>query len=182
MCEPTTIMAGLAIASAAAGVMADKSASNAQKASNRAQYNNAVIARNENIAQTNLQASQETEAAGQKIAENNREARKALSTMTVSAGESGIAGLSVDSLLADIGASQGRYNMGVQTNLDNAISAINSERTNANISANNVIASLTPPKQPNYLGAALQIGSAGAGWYEKGGHTKLANKFSGSST
>jgi hypothetical protein len=160
-------MLALSIASAMAGAAGQRSQQKAQEAANKQQYNNAVTARNANLVQTEIQARQASDAAGQKIMENNMKAQDALSTAQVSAAESGVSGLSVDALLSDLAGKRDRYNTGVQTNLDNDIQAINNDRENANIRANNVIASLKPATPPDYLGAALKIGTAGVNYWDE---------------
>ena len=160
MCDVASAMLGMGIASAISGVYAQRQQAKAQEAANKAQYDQAVIARNANINQTNLMAEQEREAAGQKINENNKKARQAMSTAWVTAGENGISGLSVDALLRSLAGERDDYNQSVRTNYDRSMIAINNQRENANINANSVIASLQPVQQPDYLGAALKIGSA----------------------
>ena len=104
--------------------------------------------------------SQEHAAATQKVNENNRAAEAAKATARVSAGESGISGLSVDALLANLSGDQARYNESVNQNYENASMAIDNQRTNAQVNAASQINSLKTPKSPDYLGAALKIGQA----------------------
>lgn len=162
MCEPTTILAIASVASTVASVSAQSQAASAQSAANQRQYENTIRARNANINQTNVMQQQEREAASQKLEQNNMAARAAKSTATVSAGENGISGLSVDALLADLGTKQGRYNSSVQTNFDNSTMAIANQRENIDINAASQINSLKTPAMPDYFGAALRIGNAGA--------------------
>ena len=159
MCEPTTLMA-LSIASSVAGVYGQQQAANAQEAMNQRQYDNIMQARAANINQTNLMQEQERESAMQRQEQNNLRARAAQSTATVSAGESGISGLSVDALLADLGTQQNRFNTSVDTNFDRTTQAIAIQRDNASINAASQINQLKTPQAPDYLGAALRIGQA----------------------
>jgi hypothetical protein len=159
MCEPTTIMA-LSIASSAAGLVAQNQAASAQSAANQRQYQAAMQARAANLNQTNLEASQERAGSMQKLEENNLRAREAAATARVSAGESGISGLSVDALLSDLGNKQSRYNSSVATNFDSSMGAIENQRQNIQTSAANQINSLKSPAAPDYMGAALRIGTA----------------------
>jgi hypothetical protein len=161
MCEPTTTtLMYLTIASTAASLVGQQQAANAQEAANQRQYQNIMQARAANINQTNLMQQQEREGSMQKLEENNLRARAAQARATVSAGEAGISGLSVDSLLADLGTSQNRYNSSVSTNFDRSTQAIALQRDNVNINAASQVNQLKTPAAPDYLGAALRIGNS----------------------
>lgn len=159
MCEPTTLMA-LQVATAGASLIAQQQAASAQSASNQRQYQNIMEARAANWNQTNLAQQQEREAAMQKMGENDLAARSATATAKVSAGESGVSGLSVDALLADIGNKQNRFDTSVATNYDRSTGAINNQRENININASSQINSLKTPAMPDYFTAGLRIGNA----------------------
>lgn len=159
MCEPTTLMV-LSAASSVAQVFAQQQAADAQNRANRQQYANTMAARAANLNQTNLEMSQEREASMQKLEENNLKAREATSTARVAAGESGVSGLSVDALLADLGTKQNRYNSSVVTNYDRALGAIENQRQNISTNAASQINSLKTPAMPDYFTAGLRIGNA----------------------
>ena len=159
MCEPATL-AALSIASSAVGVYGQMQAASAQKNYNNDMYKNSVIANNQQNAQINQRQLQERDAATNKIMDNNREAMKAQSTSQVLAANAGVSGLSVDSLLTDIGASQGRYNSSIGENLRNSNAGLDWERVNSSNQMTSTINSLKAPKMPDFLGAALQIGTA----------------------
>ena len=179
MCEPTTItattMAYMAMASAAisavTGLYSQSQASKAQAAYNKEQERQAIIQANMNKAAADRQAMQESEAAGQKINENNKQAMKAQSTAAATAGENNLSGLSIDALLRDLGGERDDYNQAVRQNLDRQMISIAQSKENADIQANSVIASLKPVQQPDYLGSALKIVDTAytygkdAGWY-----------------
>ena len=148
----------LSIASTVAGVYGQQQQAKAQNAYNEQQAKNTMEAYRANIAQTNLMQSQEHAAASQKINENNRAAEAAKAKALVSAGESGISGLSVDALLADLSGEQARYNESVNQNYQNASMAVDNQRKNAQITAASQINQLKTPQSPDYLGAALRIG------------------------
>ena len=159
MCDATAMMV-LNVASTVAGVYGQQQQAKAQNAYNNQQAKNTMEAYRANLAQTNLMQSQEHAAATQKINENNRAAEAAKAKALVSAGESGISGLSVDTLLADLSGDQARYNESVNQNYQNASMAIDNQRTNAQVNAASQINSLKTPQSPDYLGAALRIGQA----------------------
>lgn len=159
MCEPTT-MAVLSIASTAAGLYGQQQAADAQDDYNKDMARNATIANNQRNAQINQRQLQERDAATGKIMANNIEATKAKATAQVSASGAGVSGLSVDSLLADLGMSQGRYNASVGQNLRQSTAGADWERVNAYNDMQSTFNGLKTPAMPNYLGAALQIGTA----------------------
>ena len=159
MCNAVAMFA-LNVASTVAGVEGQRQQAKAQNAYNDQQAKNAMEAYRANLAQTNLMQSQEHAAATQKVNENNRAAEAAKAKALVSAGESGISGLSVDTLLADLSGEQARYNESVDQNYQNASMALDNQRTNARVNAASQINSLKTPQSPDYLGAALRIGQA----------------------
>ena len=160
MCGIPEAMLALSIASTVGGVYGQQQQAKAQQAYNDQQAKNAMEAYKANLEQTNMMQSQEHAAATQKINENNRAAEAAKATALVSAGESGISGLSVDALLANLSGDQARYNESVNQNYENASMAIDNQRTNAQVNAASQINSLKTPQAPDYLGAALRIGTA----------------------
>lgn len=159
-------MAMLAItaASAANSIVQQSKAAAAQDEFNQKQREASIKAMNDNMSQIELAKQQATEQAGQKTFENDIAARKAMATAKVSAGESGVAGLSVDALLAELDGSRARYNQSVQANLDDTINNLNSQRTNINNSAASQVNYLRTPQAPDYIGAGLRIGSAYANY------------------
>lgn len=159
MCEPTT-MALLAIASAGAGLYGQQQAANAQEDYNKEMAKNAVIANNQKNAQISQRQLQERDAATGKIMQNNLEATKAKATAQVAASSAGVGGVSVDSLLADLSGAQGRYNTSVTENLRSSNMASDWDRTNTYNEMASTINGLKAPVMPDYLGAALRIGTA----------------------
>lgn len=159
MCPPAA-MAALSIASSAVGLYGQMQAASAQQDYNEALTKNAITANNQQNAQITQQQQQERDAATNKIMNNNRDAMKAASTTKVAAANAGITGLTVDSLISDIGNSEGRYNSSVDQNLRAEYAGNDWNRVN---SYNNMVSTLNTrktPAMPNYLGAGLQIGTA----------------------
>lgn len=159
MCEPTTL-AALQIAATIAAIRGQQQAVEYQNQTNQRQYEATMQARAANINQTNLMQQQEREGAMQKLEENNLKANAALSTAKVASGEAGVSGLSVNSLLADLGTKQNRFNSSIETNYDRTTEAINIQRQNVGINAQSQTAQLKAPAMPDYFGAALRIGNA----------------------
>jgi hypothetical protein len=160
MCEPTTIGLVIAAASAAAGVAVQEKNVSAQNKSNAQQRENAIEARNKNLSQLELAKQQATTQAGQKTFENNLAAQKAQATTTVAAGEHGVSGLSVDSLLSEIDGNRGRYNTSVEANLKDNVVGFDLQRENVQTGAVNSVSQLKTPAAPDYIGAGLKIGGA----------------------
>lgn len=160
MCEPTTAMLAITAGASLANLFQQQQAAKAQDASNQRQAENTMTAYKANLAQTNLMQQQEAAAASQKINENNKAAAAAEARATVSAGESGISGLSVDALLGELAGKQASYNDSVMQNYENASMAIDNQRTNLQVNAASQINSLKTPQQPDYLGTALRIGQS----------------------
>lgn len=166
MCmEPVTALAIASAVSTAMSVNAQQQAADQQAASNQRQYENSMRAMAANVNQTNAEHMQQREASIQKLSENNMTATAAKATATTSAGESGISGLSVDALLADLSGRQGRYTDSVTTNYQNAEMAINNQRENIGINAASQINNLKTPQAPDYVGAALRIGTTAYDYY-----------------
>lgn len=160
-------MLALSIGSAVSGVVAQQNAASAQEAYNQRQYANTMRARAANMNQVNLEQQQERENAMQKLEQNDLNARAALSTGRVAAGESGVSGLSVDALLADLGNKSNRYSTSVKTNYDRTSQALNNQRENIDINAASSINQLKTPQAPDYIGAALRIGTAAYDYDQK---------------
>jgi hypothetical protein len=153
-------LTGLQMAASVGGLFAQMQQQQAQEAANRQQYENSMQAWRQNQAYANLEKVTETANYAEQKLVNDSAMRRAMATAKVSSGEAGVAGLSVDALLADIGAKAGR---------DNTVALVNRDRRNVAIDANSAnnyatmasqINSLQTPKQPDYLGAALKIGTA----------------------
>lgn len=157
MCEPTTIMVGLSIASAAAGLASQQQAAKAQGKANAQQYQNSLVARADNANQVNLARGQEAESASQKINANNLAMREAQASALAKAGPGGF---SMDAMLGSIAGLGAGYNDAVNQNLDRVNLSLDNQLVNVNRNTHNEIASLKRPAAPDYLGAALKIGSA----------------------
>jgi len=113
------VPAALAIAQAGVsylGARGEASATNAYYNQNRVA---AVAAANDRYAALGNNTLQEREAASQELFEKQIEAMKARATATASAGESGVTGLSVDALMGDLLAQQGRQTQAIETNFAN---------------------------------------------------------------
>ena len=112
------IPAALAIAQAGVaylGARGEASATNAYYKQNRAA---AIAAASDRYAALNNNTLQEREKASQELFEKQREALITRSTAAVAAGEGGVTGLSVDALMGDLLAQQGRQTFAIETNYE----------------------------------------------------------------
>lgn len=160
MCAPPIAMAALSIASTAAGLYGQMQQANAMEDYNKDMARNATIANNQRNAQINQRQIQERDSAQGRIMQNNLEATRAKAAAKVSASSAGVSGLSVDALINDMGASQGRYNASVGENLRASTAAADWDRVASYNNMASTINGLRAPTMPNYFGAALQIGTA----------------------
>jgi hypothetical protein len=157
---PAWMTTGLSIASAVGGLYAQQQQASAMAAYNKSQYNNQMTALRYNQASNNFSRVQEAQNLAEQQVVNNSAARRATATARVSAGEGGVSGLSVDALLADLAGRAGRDNMIASTNRDRRDFALQTDQFNNWATAASTINSLQTPKAPDYLGAALKIGTS----------------------
>lgn len=162
MCD---VVSAMMVIGTAASLAAQQSAADAQTDSNNRQVANTRVAQVDNSNQITLQRSQQADAASGKINANNTAMREAQSAAVASAGPSG---LSVDALLGNLGNKGANYNDSVNSNLDRVNLALDNQQVNVNRNAASEINGLKTPQTPDYLGAALKIGSTAYGAYTKG--------------
>lgn len=160
MCEPATIFVALTAASGVAKTIGQKQQADAQY-----DYQEGVIVSNkvaamQQMADIRQRESQEAEAISRKQLEATIEGKRARSTATVAAGDSGASGQSVDALLNDMAMQEGRYKeaLGRQKDFISTGADLNVESIKTG-TANNNIRTGQPVAQPNYLANALQIGA-----------------------
>lgn len=173
MCEPASMSAAtmfyLSMATTAAttlvSMQGQKQAVEAQQQADAYNRENMRVEANNSFnlstTQENLRLLQTGEDTAEKKFNNALEAKKARSTARVSAGEAGVSGISVDALMADFSASEGRYNDALQHNFENEVVQSSFNMKGYDATRRSRIASASKAKayeQPNYLGAALRIG------------------------
>ena len=102
------------------------------------------------------QQQQEMVARAQRIQEANRKAMEARATARVSAGESGVSGLSVDALLGDLTRKEAEYTFSEQQQAEMTDVNRQLQLKEAGIGFNrNMLRINRPIEQPDYLGSAL---------------------------
>lgn len=169
-CEPTTILLITAVALSAASTAASLHGQQ-QQADAQAHYQQ-ELAKSTNAAaavqanQVRDQQAQAREATARDLSQAHVASEKAQSTATVSAGEAGVSGNSVASLLQEYRAQEGIQREAIlrQQALNDVaagqqVSAIRAGAASGNLSMN------APIGQPNYLAGALSVGAQAASSY-----------------
>jgi len=125
---------------------------------------NAAQAMRTQNTQTNTNIQQNEAANSQKAQDQQVEMLKAAATAAASAGESGTDGNSVDALIGDYHAAEGRYlnSLDVQNRWNRA--QAENEKQGQSVSAQNQVNSVA---KPDYIGAALRIGGDSLNAYNK---------------
>ena len=170
MCEAMTMMAA-SFAISAVTTVTDYIAQAQQT-----QQHNQMVQQNQEAAQANLRQEytavqtrqiQEQDAASVEKQAVASEARAARATALVSAGESGVSGLSVDALLADIYGKEATYKDRVSQNTGFTTQNLTAEMAGLRAKAQDRINGIQPMNGPSPLAAALKIGGAALGSYDQ---------------
>lgn len=168
MCEPTTIAYAafaLTAASTAGSLYAQGKQAQSQSKAQWQQYENDMTAYRANLANIEVTRNQMQADATQKVNDNNAASRAAQATARVSAGESGVSGLSVDALLRDLAGEAGYDNTNVEENYLRQNTALNAKRENIYNATASDINVMQTPQGPDYFGAGLRLGQAALGTY-----------------
>lgn len=165
MCEPATI-AYLAVS---AGSVISELDGQRKAGKAEARYQKDTINSNKVVAAQQMsdirqREAQEAESLSRQQFEASIEGRQARSTAAVAAGDSGAAGQSVDALLSDMAAKEGRYReaIGRQKDFNSAGAYLQVSSIKTGVMNDNV-RTARPIAQPNYLGGLLKIGAATIG-------------------
>jgi len=118
------------------------------------------------VSSMRVQQGQEEVAAAQKIQESIRKTREAKATAFVAAGERGVAGLSVDSILRDMDRQLGRdqFNTAQQLQMNDVGRSMQLENAGLGFT-NNMLRINKPIEKPDYLGAAISGAQTGLSTY-----------------
>ena len=163
----TLISAGLGAASAGSSIYGQR-----QQAKTQAKVQaNASAAERERylreVSSMRVQQGQEEVAAAQRVNESARKAREARATARVSAGEAGVAGLSVDALINDLTREEAEYNFATQQQLQMNDVGRSMQLENAGLGfTNNMLRINRPIEKPDYLGAAISGAQTGLSTYD----------------
>ena len=166
MCDPVTAGIAMSVASAGTQVIGQRQQARAQA---KVQANASKAERErylQEVSSMRVQQGQEQVAAAQRINESAKKAREARATARVSAGEAGVAGLSVDALINDLTREEAEYSFATQQQLQMNDVGRSMQLENAGLGfTNNMLRINRPIEQPNYLGAALSGAQTGMSAY-----------------
>lgn len=160
-------LATFAISAASTGVgfMAQEQQAKQQDAAYAQNKKNSIAAFEDSQRALTYREAQEQESAAVQKQDNNIQARKAAATNIVAAGESGITGNTVDSLLRDIYGQAGAANDRVDQNLDWSMEQIAAEKRGQGFTAQNRINSVQRGQKPSIVAAGLKLAGAGLDSY-----------------
>jgi hypothetical protein len=162
MCDPVSF-AGFAIG-AASQVTSYMSASAEAKTQNQLAENNRIEANraaSDQYASIQERMLQERAAAGRELETANKDAAKARATASVTSGEAGVSGISVDSLIADYNAQQGQFERTNEQNLKMTQDSLRDQLKGVKANAEGRINSVQKVAKPSL--APFAIGIAGSG-------------------
>tara|TARA_B110000305_G_scaffold237531_1_gene301054 strand:+ start:522 stop:1037 length:516 start_codon:yes stop_codon:yes gene_type:complete len=167
MCEPITLAAlALGAASSYSQVQGQKQQAKTQA---KVQANASAAERQrylQEVSSMRVQQGQEQVAAAQRISASARKAREARATARVSAGEAGVAGISVDALINDLTKQEAEFNFATQQQLQMNDVGREMQLKDAGLGfTNNTLRINKPIEQPDYLGAALSGAQTGMSTY-----------------
>ena len=167
------VMAGLAIASSAAGYVSQEQAADAQDAANARAERNIITKRNFDYEAIAAQGSEDRRAAAIDKENVARQAARDRATALVSAGEGGlqISSNSVEALVRDLNAQQSRFNAQTDDNVIRGDLQRDRQRQAAGLNAQTALDNLIPAQRPSLLAAGLKAGQGVFGAYQE--HLKL---------
>ena len=179
MCSPLALVSGaLGVAQMSMSISGQKQQAKAQA---KAQQNASIAEQQRYLTEMSavrLRERQEKVAAAQRIQQATKAAREARATARVSAGESGVAGLSVDALINDLTRKEGEFTSSIQEQLRfGDVNRTLGFEDAANRSRMNLLGINRPIAQPDYAGAAISGAQTGMSAYSFG---KDAGLFQGS--
>ena len=159
----------LALSAAATYYQVDSQNKNV-KAENNAREISAESAREsfrQQASNVNLGVQQEQERATNAKIQNAMRAAEATATARTSSGQAGVAGLSVDNLMADFYRQEATYRTVTDSNLASFTEQSQRELQGLQAQAKSRENSLRPAPVPGYYGAALRIGGEGVQAYDQ---------------
>jgi hypothetical protein len=165
MCLPLIPLA-IAVASAASSAVAQKQSADAQEQQQKLASQQERQRYLEEVTSLRSQQAQEQVAKSQRMQEAELKGKEAKAQAVVAAGEGGVAGLSVEALVANISRKQATYAFSEQKQAE----MMNTARTVEIQSAGsgyqrNLLTINRPIPQPNYVGAALEGAQTGMNMY-----------------
>ena len=174
MCEPISMTTAITLASAgmsaAQTFMSFSAQAEQANAQNRAYEQNVTNARasyNNSIAQRQVRVAQEQDAAHLDKEQAARESQRRKATATVSAGEAGVGGLSVEALLAEYDRTNGEYQTSVNRQLGYNVQHLDSQIEGARIQTQGRFNSFQRAEGPSATALALSLTGDGLAAYDR---------------
>jgi len=164
----STVLIGLAVAQGVSTAVGAAKAASAQSKANAASQG--LIVRNQALQIQSLQnqEDEDTKRATEAQFDQQRQENAAVARARVSAGESGVAGLSVDALLNDLNFQGNENSFDIAENLDFKQRQRQLEVDGIGITTESQINQLPAVESPDYLGIALNTGANAFGAYQSG--------------
>ena len=164
MCDPVSIIMG--VASAGLQIQGQRQQAKIQR---KVQENASKVERQRylnEVSSLRTQQGQEQVAMAQKLQANKTRAREARATARVSAGEAGVAGLSVNALMNDLTRKEAIYNNSVNTQVQMLDVRRDLALRDAGLGfTNNMLRINKPIEEVNYAGAIVSGAQAGLSTY-----------------
>ena len=157
----SALSAALAIGTTVTGYNAQKNLAAQQQGAINQANEEARVQTIDDYDQLTRVGQQERAAATQKNFENSIAAKKAIASTKASAGEAGIGGLSVTSLLTDIYGREAAMRDGVNQNLENTQTQLATEGKAINRTYRNTLVTRPAVDKPSFAGAVID-GASGA--------------------
>lgn len=163
MCLDPISAATLAIsaASSVAGFAQKQQEADAQNARYKQNYINSLAAARDNQRQLTDRQMQEQEATAQKDHQVLVEGAQRAADVSVSAAGGGVAGLSVDSLIADVGRNVALNRANLARNYEMTAAQLQEQKIATVTTAESRINSVAQASSPSFAGTALEIAGAG---------------------
>lgn len=168
MCDPTMMAVGSFAISAVQGIAQYQADQQAYDENEKYRLENIKLAKwnaTNEYNQVLTQTSQEQEAAAASKADVAREARSAIATSTVAAGEAGVSGLSVDALLRDQYGQVASVNDRIDQNTDWTTQQLHNEMFGIQSQAVDRARGIRKGTPPSLFATGLKIAGAGLGAY-----------------
>lgn len=166
MCDPVTLTV-MTVASGAMQYIGQKQAASAQEAANMQARNLAIQNQQLQIRALQNQEDEDARRAGEALRDNSRDAEAARATAQVAAGESGVAGLSVDALLGDIMRQESENKFDILSIQDANQRQRQLDREGLGITTQSQINQLPLVQYPSFAEAALSTAISGASTYSR---------------
>jgi hypothetical protein len=169
MCEPISISLAIGALTAATSAVGQKQQADAQEKQQKLASQQERQRYLEEVTSLRQQQAQEQVARSQRLQEAEVKGKEAKASAVVAAGEGGVAGLSVEALVANISRKEATYAFSEQKQAEMMNTARTMELQSAGSGYQRNMLSINKPiTQPNYVNAALEGVQSGMSVYSAG--------------